>query len=166
MSFSFSFFLFSIIDRCYLYIVTSFFIPFVRASFVVWFFLFFFFKKKTAYEWRISDWSSDVCSSDLVATTISGQGAIGDGHPLALGVVGSNGGVIETREVLMAADLVFFVGCRAGSVTTERWRFPEPGRTRILHLDSDPQVIGASYPTEVALVRSEEHTSELQSLMR
>src|SRR3546814_3182311 len=31
-------------------------------------FLFFFFKQKTAYEMRISDWSSDVCSSDLVPT--------------------------------------------------------------------------------------------------
>src|SRR3546814_4397958 len=30
------------------------------------FFDFFFFKQKTAYEMRISDWSSDVCSSDLV----------------------------------------------------------------------------------------------------
>src|SRR3546814_1087563 len=29
-------------------------------------FLLFFFKQKTAYEMRISDWSSDVCSSDLV----------------------------------------------------------------------------------------------------
>src|SRR3546814_4948235 len=29
--------------------------------------MFFFFKQKTAYEMRISDWSSDVCSSDLVA---------------------------------------------------------------------------------------------------
>src|SRR3546814_3927548 len=29
-------------------------------------YLFFFFKQKTAYEMRISDWSSDVCSSDLV----------------------------------------------------------------------------------------------------
>src|SRR3546814_5706699 len=29
-------------------------------------FLFFFFKQKTAYEMRISDWSSDVCSSDLL----------------------------------------------------------------------------------------------------
>src|SRR3546814_4853431 len=29
--------------------------------------LFFFFKQKTAYEMRISDWSSDVCSSDLGA---------------------------------------------------------------------------------------------------
>src|SRR3546814_7519627 len=37
-------------------------------SFVVSGFLmcFFFFKQKTAYEMRISDWSSDVCSSDLV----------------------------------------------------------------------------------------------------
>src|SRR3546814_8718503 len=31
----------------------------------IWFFLFF--KHKTAYEMRISDWSSDVCSSDLFA---------------------------------------------------------------------------------------------------
>src|SRR3546814_12045222 len=32
--------------------------------------MFFFFKQKTAYEMRISDWSSDVCSSDLVAVEI------------------------------------------------------------------------------------------------
>src|SRR3546814_4839047 len=32
---------------------------------VLLFALFFFFKQKTAYEMRISDWSSDVCSSDL-----------------------------------------------------------------------------------------------------
>src|SRR3546814_4086445 len=31
---------------------------------MLWF-VFFFFKQKTAYEMRISDWSSDVCSSDL-----------------------------------------------------------------------------------------------------
>src|SRR3546814_7021263 len=35
-------------------------------------FFFFFFKQKTAYEMRISDWSSDVCSSDL-KIEISGQ---------------------------------------------------------------------------------------------
>src|SRR3546814_3924395 len=35
----------------------------VDSNFVVVFF--FFFKQKTAYEMRISDWSSDVCSSDL-----------------------------------------------------------------------------------------------------
>src|SRR3546814_14566470 len=32
---------------------------------------FFFFKQKTAYEMRISDWSSDVCSSDLFAAQIA-----------------------------------------------------------------------------------------------
>src|SRR3546814_9233731 len=32
---------------------------------VLFCYLFFFFKQKTAYEMRISDWSSDVCSSDL-----------------------------------------------------------------------------------------------------
>src|SRR3546814_1847836 len=34
-------------------------------SFVRLVYFFFFFKQKTAYEMRISDWSSDVCSSDL-----------------------------------------------------------------------------------------------------
>src|SRR3546814_4261172 len=34
------------------------------------FFVFFFFKQKTAYEMRISDWSSDVCSSDLPCSLI------------------------------------------------------------------------------------------------
>src|SRR3546814_3681642 len=33
--------------------------------------LFFFFKQKTAYEMRISDWSSDVCSSDLLEITVA-----------------------------------------------------------------------------------------------
>src|SRR3546814_15029443 len=34
---------------------------------LLFWFIFFLFKQKTAYEMRISDWSSDVCSSDLVA---------------------------------------------------------------------------------------------------
>src|SRR3546814_5977874 len=37
----------------------------------VYFCIFFFVKQKTAYEMRISDWSSDVCSSDLRAATYS-----------------------------------------------------------------------------------------------
>src|SRR3546814_2187613 len=32
----------------------------------MWYCFFFFFKQKTAYDMRISDWSSDVCSSDLI----------------------------------------------------------------------------------------------------
>src|SRR3546814_5578297 len=35
---------------------------------------FFFFKQKTAYEMRISDWSSDVCSSDLLCLARAGAG--------------------------------------------------------------------------------------------
>jgi acetolactate synthase-1/2/3 large subunit len=87
-----------------------------------------------------------------VATTVSGQGSIADDHALALGVVGSNGGTPETRAVVDAADLVFFIGCRAGSVTTERWRHPAPGRTRIVHLDVDPAVIGTNYQTDAPLI--------------
>src|SRR3546814_1504172 len=39
--------------------------------------LFFFFKQKTAYEMRISDWSSDVCSSDLYLVHLGEQAARG-----------------------------------------------------------------------------------------
>ncbi|MGI9522635.1 MAG: thiamine pyrophosphate-binding protein [Hyphomicrobiaceae bacterium] len=86
-----------------------------------------------------------------VATTVSGQGSLPETHPNNVGVIGSNGGVPATRDLVSAADLVFFIGCRAGSVTTERWQVPEKG-TRILHLDSDPEVVTASYPTEAAMV--------------
>lgn len=86
-----------------------------------------------------------------VATTISGQGSLPEEHPLCVGVVGSNGGTLPTRAVVEQADLVVFIGCRAGSVTTERWRFPSKS-TRIVHIDADPMVIGAIYRTEVALV--------------
>src|SRR3546814_9020428 len=41
----------------------------------------FFFKRKTAYEMRISDWSSDVCSSDLILP----YRGLGSGIPRALG---------------------------------------------------------------------------------
>ena len=87
-----------------------------------------------------------------VASTVSGHGSIADKHPLAVGVVGSNGGTMPTRAIVETADLVVFVGCRAGSVTTERWRFPPPGKVKVIHLDTDPAVIGASYPTDVAII--------------
>ena len=86
-----------------------------------------------------------------VATTISGQGSIDEGHALALGVVGSNGGTPETRAIVDQADLVIFVGCRAGSVTTERWRHPVPGEVQVVHIDVDPQVIGVNYRVDVPL---------------
>lgn len=85
-----------------------------------------------------------------VATTVSGQGALAETDTHAVGVVGTNGGVPATRAVIEEADLILFIGCRAGSVTTERWQVPKPG-TRVIHIDSDPMVIGANYPTDVAI---------------
>ena len=86
-----------------------------------------------------------------VATSISGQGSLSDVHPQCLGVVGSNGGTDHTWELMESADLVVFMGCRAGSTTTARWEAPKTG-TRIVHFDTDPMVIGANYPTEVGVV--------------
>ncbi|MGZ8465538.1 MAG: thiamine pyrophosphate-binding protein [Candidatus Binatia bacterium] len=87
-----------------------------------------------------------------VATTISGKCSIDEQHPLAVGVVGSNGGTPETRAIVDQADLIVFIGCRAGSVTTERWRHPVPGKTKVIHIDVDPKVPGVNYPTDAALV--------------
>jgi acetolactate synthase-1/2/3 large subunit len=86
-----------------------------------------------------------------VATSISGQGSLAETHPDCLGVVGSNGGTDETWEMMQAADLVVFMGARAGSTTTARWEAPGPG-TRVVHFDNDPMVIGANYQTEVGVV--------------
>jgi len=87
-----------------------------------------------------------------VATTISGQGSISEEHALAVGVVGSNGGTPETRSIVDQADVVVFVGCRAGSVTTERWRYPAPGKAKVIHIDVDAGVIGANYKVDVPVV--------------
>lgn len=85
-----------------------------------------------------------------IATTVSGQGAIAETDPRAVGVIGSNGSVPAAKAVVDEADLVLFIGCRAGSVTTERWRSPAAG-ARIIHIDVDPMVIGANYSTDVAI---------------
>jgi acetolactate synthase-1/2/3 large subunit len=87
-----------------------------------------------------------------VATTVSGKGAIDERCAHSVGVVGSNGGTPQTRAVVDAADVIVFVGCRAGSVTTERWRHPAPGAARIIHIDVDPSVPGRNYPVDVPLV--------------
>jgi acetolactate synthase I/II/III large subunit len=86
-----------------------------------------------------------------VASTVSGHGVIPDNHPLAVGVVGTNGGTDETRAILADADLVIFVGCRAGSTTTEHGAVPSRN-ARIVHIDVDPMAVGANYRFEAALV--------------
>src|SRR5512133_733559 len=87
-----------------------------------------------------------------VATSISGKGAISEAHPLAVGVVGSNGGTPETRAIVDQADVIVFIGCRAGSVTTERWRHPVPGNVKVIHIDVDAAVMGANYSVDVRCV--------------
>jgi len=96
-----------------------------------------------------------------VATTISGKCSIDEQHPLAVGVVGSNGGTPETRAIVDQADLIFFIGCRAGSVTTERWRHPAKGTTKIIHLDIDPAVPGRNYPADEALLGDAQSSLEM-----
>ncbi|MEJ8838544.1 thiamine pyrophosphate-binding protein [Ramlibacter sp. AN1133] len=86
-----------------------------------------------------------------VCTTVSGQGSLASAHPLNAGVVGTNGGVEATRAVVAQADLVMFVGARAGSTSTEHWKMPGRERT-ILHLDIDAMTIATNYRTDVALV--------------
>src|SRR3546814_4925537 len=57
--------------------------------FVIFLVLFFFFKQKTAYEMRISDWSSDVCSSDLFV--VAERAMVGGRRKIIVKAVGGRG---------------------------------------------------------------------------
>src|SRR3546814_7854484 len=95
--------------------------------------MFFFFKQKTAYEMRISDWSSDVCASDLNPETE---------RPAVIEAIEAQG-----FEVLGEFDAPSGLRGFAGVAGQQ------------------PVAVYATNDGEHA-VRSEEHTSELQSLMR
>src|SRR3546814_1760265 len=101
-----------------------------------------FFKQKTAYEMRISDWSSDVCSSDLCA-----RGRRGRSHRPGAG------------EGFVSLDRCDSRGCEAIR------RRSGPSRLRIFVRARRVCAGGAGRGTDLHW-RSEEHTSELQSLMR
>src|SRR3546814_13979906 len=64
--------------------------------------MFFFFKQKTAYELRISDWSSDVCSSDLPDDAIGRR--CGGGCPGFAHAVSFYCGTQEKRHLLCHAE--------------------------------------------------------------
>lgn len=87
-----------------------------------------------------------------VATSISGKGAIAETDPYALGVVGSNGGLPYRHQVVNQADLVFYIGCRCGSVTTERWTLPSNADTKIVQMDINPNHIGSNYEVACGIV--------------
>src|SRR3546814_2606788 len=112
---------------------------------------FFFFKQKTAYEMRISDWSSDVCSSDLIEFAGIGPGPfcgmmLAD-HGAEVIRIDRPGGFMDPRDPLS----------RNRTSIALDMKNPEAVRiARELCKSADGIIEG----------RSEEHTSELQSLMR
>src|SRR3546814_1735406 len=111
---------------------------------------FFFFKQKTAYEMRISDWSSDVCSSDLHRA-----------DQQLLDVAAELGAEEARRDVAVAVlDHAHHHQPRDDEV-----HVPDPvhlAHARADQAAEDQEVQGHGDRRR----RSEEHTSELQSLMR
>src|SRR3546814_1350005 len=74
------------------------------------FLFFFFFKQKTAYEMRISDWSSDVCSSDLVTFNRDSQAAVATGAV----VFG------DSRMMLEGSSLSYNIDADQGTIENAR----------------------------------------------
>src|SRR3546814_6663227 len=120
-----------------------------------------FFKQKTAYEMRISDWSSDVCSSDLSRTTPS---SLEREYPLNLFMIGD-----QELEMLSADQRIASVVLRDVDISYER-----SGQEPLLVVSNCSLTVGREEFVAVvgpsgcgkSTVRSEEHTSELQSLKR
>src|SRR3546814_6012519 len=121
--------------------------------------LFCFFKQKTAYEMRISAWSSDVCSSDLAERTqqleiLEARDRRGDGRCGS----GRNGiGAVSRCRVRAAVDKAVNSGILQPNMR------PRPTAGERSCPDGHPI---SRCLRKSRSARSEEHTSELQSLMR
>src|SRR3546814_1585190 len=113
--------------------------------------LFFFFKQKTAYELRISYWSSDVCSSDLAVGKAWRHLLVEEARPLGCGDRGAAGALGAEVELQACHGKGAVAAGRLGQQRQRR----ETARQR--------QREGQKGENQR---RSEEHTSELQSLMR
>lgn len=88
-----------------------------------------------------------------VVTTITGQNAIMDRHELSIGVVGDNGFHPHANRALEEADLLFYAGCRNGSVVSMGWTFPPPrADRRIVQADIQPQVLGNNTDNALSIV--------------
>ncbi|MFF8505645.1 thiamine pyrophosphate-binding protein [Streptomyces anulatus] len=87
-----------------------------------------------------------------VGTSIHGKGVIDEAHPLALGVVGSNGARDYANAWVAAADLVLFVGTRANATDTLSFTVPARDGASILHIEADGERAGRNYPGSTALV--------------
>src|SRR3546814_1961626 len=126
---------------------------------------FFFFKQKTAYEMRISDLSSDVCSSDLKGGLRNAVQSLSvAASPNILFVDISESGD-PLNDINGLAEV-----CEPGTVVIAAGQVNDVRLYRDL-ISSGLQdyllkPFGADQLREVFTQRSEEHTSELQSLMR
>ena len=77
-----------------------------------------------------------------VVNTITGQAAIDDNHPLAIGVIGDNGYHPHANRALEEADLVIYLGSKIGSVVTIGYTFPSQNPDRqIVQVDIDSEVL-------------------------
>src|SRR3546814_2593061 len=124
--------------------------------------MFFVFKQKTAYEMRISDWSSDVCSSDLLGVDVWEVIRLANRHP-RVNILQPGPGV---GGHCIAVDPWFIVHGdpeNARLIRTAR----EVNDAKVDHVfENASRMIDGMPGAEIACLRSEEHTSELQSLMR
>src|SRR3546814_8219383 len=125
---------------------------------------FFFFKQKTAYEMRISDWSSDVCSSDLHAA--DEQIAIAEKASAEITAEQMQSVVERTEHAHHGGRVLDRKFEVLGRVQHQR-RIQNRESQRRKDLDEEQRAGACRNPREWGRGRrSEEHTSELQSLMR
>src|SRR3546814_17185562 len=115
-------------------------------------FLFFVFKQKTAYEMRISDWSSDVCSSDLLAFSKKAM-AVDVRKVLASAVANA-----ENNHNLDVDALVIQEASVGKSISMTRWHAPGRGKsTRIAKPFSRIRIV-VREQAEEAQVGPDEHS--------
>lgn len=86
-----------------------------------------------------------------VVNTITGQSALPDDHPLAIGVIGDNGFHPHANRAVEEADLLVYLGCKLGSVMTVAWTFPSRKSRRIVQVDIDPAVLGNNTCNDLAI---------------
>ena len=89
-----------------------------------------------------------------VATTMSGQGAISEEHPLSAGFTGTVGTPVANR-LAREADVILAMGTRMPEMDSNSWapgRFFDIPRAKLVHVDINPHEIGKIYPVEVGVV--------------